>query len=194
MQGVSVLGAARAVVVAAVLAGLGGCGYSVRPPFDTGIKTVYVPMARSLSYRRDLNKMITERLIKEIEQRTPFKVVGSPEGADATLELTVLYDDKSVMVENPNNLPRQLQALITVEARFLDNRPGADQSAMPAVVFSDQAYFYPELGETSVAGFTKAIDNLVRQIVSMMEQPWSSRDTPFLPPEPDEDEVRPARR
>jgi hypothetical protein len=174
--------AARAAIVAVALVGLGGCGYSIRPPFDPGIKTVYIPVVRGLAFRRGLNFMLTETLQKEIERRTPFKVVGSPVGADSTLEITLNYDDKNVMVQNPNNLTRQLSALITVEARWLDNRPDADQSAMPSVVFSDQSYFYPELGETAVAGFQKTIDNLVRQIVSMMEQPWGNRDTPVAAP------------
>src|SRR5262245_1580962 len=89
---------------------LAGCGYSIHPPYQMDIKTVYVPVFRSVTFRKDLNLMLTEAIQKEIERRTPYKVVGSPEGADTTLEGTVNYVDKNIVVENPQNLPRQLTA------------------------------------------------------------------------------------
>ena len=64
----------------------GGCGYSIRPPFDKSFKTIYVPMFRTLTFRRDLNLQMTRAIIAEIERRTPYKVVGTPEAADVTLE------------------------------------------------------------------------------------------------------------
>ena len=61
--------------------GRAGCtGYSIRAPYDTRIKTVYVPVFKSITFRRDVNLMLTELVIKEIERRTPYKVVGSPRG------------------------------------------------------------------------------------------------------------------
>ena len=92
------------------LAGIAGCGYSVRPPYNNEIRTVYVPIFRSLTFRRDLNLMLTEAVAKEIEKRTPYKVVGTPDGADSSLTGEVTYADKNLVVENPQNLPRQLSA------------------------------------------------------------------------------------
>ena len=56
-----------------------GCtytGYSIRAPYDTRVKTVYVPVFKSVTFRRDINLMLTEMVIKEIERRTPYKVVN----------------------------------------------------------------------------------------------------------------------
>src|SRR5690242_14745514 len=80
-----------------------GCGYSIRPPFNPNIRTVYVPVFKSTSFRRDLNFQLTYKLQAEIERRTPFQVVGSPDGADSTLEGTITFVDKNAMVESPNN-------------------------------------------------------------------------------------------
>jgi Lipopolysaccharide-assembly len=163
---------ARAALAACLLAALAGCGYSVRPPFNKGIKTVYVPILRSFSFRKDLNLQMTERLQKEIERRTPYKVVGSPENADAVLEGVINYADKNIQVESPYNLPRHLNALLTVEVKFYDNRPGAPAPPAQGVIVSESAPFYPELGETSMVAYQKVMDKLIAQIVGMMEEPW----------------------
>ena len=102
-----------------------GCkvtGYSIRPPYDTRIKTVYVPVFKSITFRRDVNLMLTELVIKEIERRTPYKVVGKPEEADTTLEGTINFSDKNMIVENPFNLPRQLTSTMIVDVTWTDNQ------------------------------------------------------------------------
>ncbi len=170
----TVLGARAAVVAALALAGpgLSGCGYSIRPPYDRTIRTVYVPILKSYSFRKDINLELTRQLQQKIEHRTSFKVVGSPEEADAVLEGTINYVDKNLMVQSPYNLPRQLAALITAEVKFYDNRPGAPEKPLQSVIVSEMANFYPELGETTQLGFNKAMEKMVTQIVGMMEQPW----------------------
>ena len=103
----------RLALLALAIPALGsGCGYSVRAPFDPKVKTVYVPVFRSLTFRRELQLRLTELTIKEIEKRTPYKVVGTPDEADTILECTVNFADKNIVVESPFNLPRQLSATI----------------------------------------------------------------------------------
>src|SRR5262245_7284171 len=72
--------------------GLPGCGSfcSVRAPCDKSVRTVYVPIFKSQSYRRDLNGQLTDLVIKEIEKRSLYKVVGRPDEADTILEGTVM--------------------------------------------------------------------------------------------------------
>jgi hypothetical protein len=152
-----------------------GCGYSVRPPYDPDIKTVYVPIFRSFSFHKDMNLQLTLMLQQEIERRTPFKVVGKPDEADAILMGTINYVDKNLQVEAPTNLPRHLNTLVTAEVKFFDNRPGAPPAPMTSVIVTEMAPFYPELGETSMLGYQKAFDKMVRQIVGMMETPWAGQ-------------------
>lgn len=156
-----------------------GCGYSIRPPYDATIRTVYVPIFRNLTFRQTIHLDITEAVQKEIPKRTPYKVLGSPDGADTTLEGTVVYVDKNAIVENPNNLARQIQAMISAQVRLIDNRPGGELSfEAPAVSVYENAMFFPELGETSSLGYEKAVQRMAKQIVDMMEDPW------YLPGEP----------
>jgi Lipopolysaccharide-assembly len=164
-----------AAVVASALVALApaGCGYSIRPPYDPSIRTVYVPVFRSYTFREDANLKLTECVIKEIERRTPYKVVGSPEGADTTLSGIIQYVEKNILVENPNNLPRHLTATVNATVTWEDNRPARDEKKKPpSVVVIENVSFYPELGETASLGYQKAFERMAQQIVGMMEQPW----------------------
>ncbi len=157
------------------LATLGpGCkynGYSIRAPYEASVRTVYVPVFKTITFRRDLNLYLTELVCKEIERRTPYKVVGNPEGADTTLEGTITYAEKNVVIENPNNLPRQLTSTMVIAITWTDNKAEEKKNPNPAVV-SDTFNFYPEIGESAEAAFYRTAEKMAIQIVNMMEQPW----------------------
>lgn len=152
-----------------------GCGYSIRPPFEPTVRTVYVPVFRSVTFRREVNLQLTKLVQQEIERRTPFKVVGSPDGADTTLDGVISTAEKNIVTENPNNLPRELLAAMTVRVRWIDNRTGfanERQVDAPIVNVNENSHFYPELGETVQLGYYKVMEQLARDIVNMMEEPW----------------------
>lgn len=164
---------AATLAVALVALALAGCGYSLRPPYNNSIKTVYLPVAKSYRFRSDLNIQLTEILKNEINLRTPYVVVGDPDKADARLEAIVTFDDKNVLVENPFNLPRHILATMTVNATYTDNRTGRkSEQTFPSAFVNESASFYPEIGEPTQAGFAKVMEKIARDIVNMMEDPW----------------------
>jgi hypothetical protein len=177
---------------------LSGCGYTVRPPFDRSIKTVYVPTFKSQRFRRDLNLQFTEMLQQEIRLRTPYSVVGSPEGADATLEGIITFDDKNVQVESPNNLPRHLLSTIMCTVRFTDNRTKTTTTKRtPPAIVAENSPFYPEVGETASLGFQKGMQKMARDVVSMMESTWGEeyrKDIDEIPLDPTDRPIAPRRR
>ena len=168
--------AARATLAAAafVLAfGLAaGCGYSVRAPYAKEIKTVYIPVFRSISFRRDVNLQLTELVIKEMERRTPYKMVGTQEEADTILDGTINFADKNIVVENPFNMPRQLQAQMNVSVSWTHNPPTAEELDKGPTTIAENVNFVPEIGETSLTAFYRVNQALAKQIVDMMEKPW----------------------
>ena len=75
---------------------LSGCvGYQVGTGslYAPDVATVYVPMIESDSYRRDLGERLTEAVVKEIELKTPYKVVSTPD-ADSMLSARLLTDTR----------------------------------------------------------------------------------------------------
>jgi len=169
------LGRRRFVGLAAsswVWAAAGGCGYSVRAPFDPKVANVHVPIFRSLSFRRDVNLIMTELVIKEIQQRTPYKVVGSLAEAETVLDGTINFADKNLWVENPFNLPRELTAQLNASVNWTHNPPTADELDRGPTVIGEALNFVPEIGETSQTAFYKTCYLLAKQVVGMMERPW----------------------
>src|SRR5262245_65434265 len=81
---------------------LAGCtGYQVGADslYAPDVQTVYVPMIESESYRRDLGERLKEAVDKEIELKTPYKVVSTP-NADSILSVRLMDDTLQVLAEN----------------------------------------------------------------------------------------------
>jgi hypothetical protein len=149
-----------------------GCGYSFHAPFDPRIRTVYVPVFRSITFRRDVNIQLTELVIKEIERRSTFKVVGRLEEADTILDGTVNFADKNLVVENPFNFPRQLTAQVSAGVKWTHNPPLKEEIEATPTLVAETVNFVPEIGETSMTAFYRTNQALAKQIVDMMESAW----------------------
>ena len=50
-------------------------GYTTRPNYNPDIRTVYVPIFQNVTYARGLEFDLTRAVIREIEAKTPFRVV-----------------------------------------------------------------------------------------------------------------------
>jgi hypothetical protein len=149
-----------------------GSGWHFHAPFDTSeIKTVAV-FFRTQSFRRDIEKMLTEAVTKEISLRTPYRVVGNHNEADSLLSGVITFANKNLVVEAPTNLPRGLNATITVGVNWTHNPPTEIEYKRIPTVVTETINFVPEVGETSLSAFNHVVQSIAKQIVDMMEQPW----------------------
>ena len=165
---------------AAILSGslLGCASYQVgaNSLYPPDIRTVYVPVFESASFRRHLGERLTEAVIKEIMDKTPYKVVGSPD-ADSVLTGMITSESKRLVVENIFDEPRQSEVLLTVQVSWVDRRGGMLQHGAvpvaPAIATIDQsAKLTPEVGQSVATAHQQAIERLAEQIVGLMENPW----------------------
>jgi hypothetical protein len=159
------------VVLWACLSVAGGCaGYQIgnRSLYPTDLKTVHVPMFQSDSWRPDLGEWLTEAVIKEIELRTPYKVVSNPL-ADSVLTGRILWDAKRVISENKNDEPRNLLYNAAVHVTWIDK----GGRILTQSVISVGDHFVPEAGQSITTAEETLIHRLAAQIVSEMEaQNW----------------------
>ena len=165
-----------------LLGGLSGCA-SYRVGTDSlyapDIRTLYVPMIESDSFRRDLGERLTEAIVKEIELKTPYKVVSTP-NADAVLSVRLLNDTRKTVVEDTFDAPRALENQLRAEVTFVNRRRVAfspndpqNMAAMPRVVEVGQSsLMVPAVGQTIASSQQVAIERLAQQIVGTMEEPW----------------------
>lgn len=155
-----------------------GCGYTLRPMHPAHVRTVYVPMARSNDFRRDLEFRLTESIAKKIEAETPYKVVDR-DRADTELEARIIGLSKRVRNESRTDEPRELQLNLVVDVSWRDLRNGQvlrgpEEIPLPPSLqrVARRGDMVPEIGETFATASQQAIDTLAEQIVAMMEEPW----------------------
>ncbi|MAT72258.1 MAG: hypothetical protein CMJ58_22355 [Planctomycetaceae bacterium] len=167
-------------ILPALLLVLSGCAaYRVgnETLYAPDVSTVYVPMIESDSFRRDLGERLTEAVIKEIELKTPFKVVGTPD-ADSVLSARIVSDTKRVIAENQNDDPRSIELNLLAEVTWYNRRRMPLTAPMavavpPALLPMGQAgALITEAGQSIAVQQQLAIQRLAEQIVATMEEPW----------------------
>ncbi|MGD9722160.1 MAG: LptE family protein [Pirellulales bacterium] len=168
------------VLVAICVVASAGCAayrFGAASLYPPDIQTVYVPVFESNSFRRNLSELLTEAVVKEIENVTPYKVVGSPD-ADSVLSAKLVNDTKRVLIEDAYDQPRETEINMAVEVRWVNRRGDLiDQQTMvpaaeDAVVLSAPGTLVAEYGQSVSTAQLQSIQRLARKIVSMMETPW----------------------
>jgi hypothetical protein len=189
-----------ALAVAAVALVLPSClqdghltmfGYTTAPNHDCGIRTVYVPIFKNVTYRRNLEFDLTRAVIREIESKTPYKVVSDCNKADTELLGTIVSRGKNIIQYNQLFETREAETTMTVEIVWRDLRPGhvgevlsrpqqlkpaelvtPGSPPQPPVLVQSLATFIPEVGMSLTTAEQQNVNRLATQIVSMMERPW----------------------
>ena len=169
-------------------------GYTTQPNYDSCIQTVYVPIFQNVTFRKGLEFDLTRAVIREIESKTPFKVVDCRERADTELLGKIVNVRKSVITFNQLGEVREAEAVMGVELVWRDLRPGFTGAILSAdrrpeellagvpvlpgapppqpTIVSPQAQFIPELGGSITTAEKQLVDRTAVQIVSMMEKGW----------------------
>jgi hypothetical protein len=99
-------------------------GYSTQPNYNTSIRTVRVPDFKNLTQRRGLEFDLTRAVVREIELKTPYKVVGANCDADTELTGTIISYNKNILNRNQLNEVREAETTLAVELAWKDLRTG----------------------------------------------------------------------
>jgi hypothetical protein len=168
------------LLVFLLLAGCSGYQIGNQSLYQVGeqanIQTVHVTMFQSKSFRRNLGEQLTEAVVKEVEKRTPYKVVADP-NADSVLSGQITGDSKRLLLQDIYGDSRESEINLTVTVKWIDRRGNVLRQGTPIEVpkeltVSATSDIVPEFGRSLAASQEQAIERLARQIVSMMEAPW----------------------
>jgi hypothetical protein len=161
----------------AVTAGCASYRVGYQSLYRPEVRTVFVPVFESESLRPHLGERLTEAVIREIQIRTPYKVVATPD-ADSTLSGTITRANKRVLARNRYNDARGIGHELTAEVQWV-NRQGDVLMQTTALPFAPlgmtavaDSHFIPEAGQSLSAAQQDAIERMAREIVGQMEVWW----------------------
>jgi hypothetical protein len=104
-------------------------GYTTKPNYDMRYKTIYVPTFKNLTFYRGLEFDVTKALVREIEMKTPYKVISDRSSADTELKGTIISLTKSLLNRNQLNEVREAQTVMTCTIVWRDLHTGEVLSA-----------------------------------------------------------------
>jgi len=160
---------------------LAGCGYSGVGSEPKGgyqwhslyredVKTVAVPVFTNKDYNRGLEFSLTQAVIKQLESKSPYKVVPR-ERADTILEGEIVKVTYYRQGQDPiTAVPNEQLYTILINFTWRDLRTG--QIYTNRQNFEQSAEYYPTLAEGPFAGSQDAIEKLALAIVQEMQADW----------------------
>lgn len=173
--------AARCNLVLILL--LAGCGYSRpgdepaasskyqwRSLYREDIRSVAVPIFTNKDFTRGVEFNLTQAVIQQIEQRTPYKVVDRKK-ADTLLEGEILEVRRATISNDARSAIPQEQ-LYTVRINFLWKDLRSGQILCERRNFEQNVTYYPTLGEGRFVGQQQNVEKLALGIVQEMQADW----------------------
>ena len=149
---------------------VGGCGYSTKRPFPQNVRTVYVDMFQSKTWRRGIEFRLTEAVRKRIDMVADY--TNAPRNrADTILTGEVVaFNQAAFGSDFRTALPRQLVGQLVVSFRWKDVRSGEILAEVPRLV--QDTDYVSTVHENESDALLKAVDGLAVLIVDRMETTW----------------------
>lgn len=166
-----------AIVLVAGAAALVGCssdptqGYSFHNTYDTQTRTIQVPVFQNKTYYKGVESELSEAIIKEIQNKTPWIIDPSP-AADTTLNGTITSVQLRRTATDPSGYVQELGYIITVDFEWVDNTTG--KTIVGRKNFSGADTFVPTRGvsEKIEYGQTSAAQRMAKDLVSELRNQW----------------------
>lgn len=160
------------VVLIGVVAmvGLSGCGYTSQTLYPKDVQSVQVDIFANRTFYRGAEFDLTEALSKQIELKTPYKVV-SGRRADTLLEGTIVAINQRLLSRrHDGGLPQQLEMQVIVDFTWRNLRTGkviTDRKGLMAV-----GRYVPPVGQVQATGQHEAMQAMADRIVAALAEQW----------------------
>jgi hypothetical protein len=153
-----------ALLLLAVLAPLGACGYSSRRLSELGpARTIAVTTFQNEGYRRDLELRLTQAVIQEVRARTDY-AIGSPSHADVVLSGTMRAGE-SVITQDADDNVIQKRLYGSLDVTLTERATGR---VIKAWTVGAQSEFAPDRHGETLEG--SATDDWVRRLAERVVQ------------------------
>ena len=154
----------RALLTAAVVAPLAGCGFKLRGRFTLPFETVYLDMQR--------NTPMAAQIARQLRGGSNAKLVDSPEAAQAILKVIRVSRERSILSKNAKGVAREylLRLTVTFKVTAPDGSEYLPQTSITAersLMYDDTEYlsrdseealFYNEMQSDIVSQLRRRIE------------------------------------
>jgi len=162
----------RTIFALVCVVSLTGCGYSHAGGFPKDVTSIAVPIFENRTPYRDVEFALAEALVKEIELRTPYKVVRTVD-ADTILSGVVTQVDQRVLSRSASGgLPQEVELSIVVSFEWKNQRTGASMRDRKGFVTVGRYVPARPVGEPFELARYEAVQQLARDIVGVMRENW----------------------
>ncbi len=147
-----------------------GCGYSTDRPFRKNVRTVYVDMFQSKTWRRGIEFRLTEAVRKRIDMMSDYRNAPRSQADTILTGEVVAFNQAAFGFDFRTALPRELVGQLVVSFRWKDVRSGEILAEVPRLV--QDTNYVASVYETETDALLKAVDGLAVLIVDRMETTW----------------------
>ena len=148
----------------------GGCGYSNSWAYPEQIQTVYVEMFDTSSFRRGYEYRLTDAICKNIESKTPYKIVSDRNVADSVLSGQMSIGSTVLATDRYSATPIEKETLVSVRVTWKDLKTG-NLLVDGQEVYASGSYS-SQLGQTFESSANQAVSKAATRVVELMETPW----------------------
>lgn len=154
------------------LLSLAGCGYTSETTYPTEYRSVAVPIFESNSFYRGFEFKITEAVIKEINLRTPYRVLPQA-SAETVLEgrITSVHEG-TLSRSREGGVPQEVEMRVVMDLVWTDQRSGEIVRERRGLAVVGRYMPTRPVGEVSDVGEREAATRAARAVVSMMRAEW----------------------
>lgn len=169
----------RAATIPALLTivALAGCasdprqGYSFKSTYTTDTRTVQVPIFKNNTYFHGVEAQLTEAIVKEIQNKTPWIIDPSP-AADTTLSGTITNVQLARTATDQSGFVQEYGYIITVDFDWVDNATGKTLAARRSFAAADTFVPVRGVSEKIEYGQASAAQRLAKDLVSELRTQW----------------------
>lgn len=152
---------------------LTGCGYSTKEIYPASYRTVAVPIFENRTFYRGVEFELTEAVVKEIQDRTPYTVAGES-GADTLLRGTVVRVDQGPLsrVRRGGGVPQEVEVTVVVDYEWVDLRTGRVLRGRKGFESIGRFVPTPPVSQPFEVAQRMASERLAEDLVSTMQSDW----------------------
>lgn len=169
----------RALIIGLATATLtAGCasdaskGWTIGSAYSDQWKTIAIPIVKNTTYEREVGYLLTNALIREVENRTPWRVTSAAE-ADTLLEVEITEVELRALSQSRLTKLDQ-ETLVEMQTNWTWEDLSSNRTITAWDGMGSEGLFLSSnpLEEPIELGKLQAVENMARAIVDRMTAAW----------------------